>query len=100
HHTEPTVVLASYAPMKNNKAPLTITDAIDPSAIVDEVTKKNGIKGMTEPNIVEESTTSKLRLASSFSTGASLSSNDIMNSCIAFGFDAIPSVIVSSAMPS
>jgi len=86
--------------MKNNNAPLTITEAIEPEAIVAAVTKKNGINGMNEPKIVDDNTTAKLRPASFFATGASLSSNDIMNSCIALGFEAIPSAIESSAVPS
>ena len=69
---EPIVDLASYAPMKNSVAPLRIIDAIVPEAMVDDVTKKNGISGIIDPTIVEDSTTEKLRLASLFSTGASL----------------------------
>ena len=56
---------------------MTITEAIEPYTIFVDVIKKNGMRGINEPNTVEESTIAKLRLASPLSTGASFNSKDI-----------------------
>lgn len=93
------VVFASYAPMKKSNPPVRITDAIEPYTIFVDVIKKNGMRGIKEPNTVEESTIAKLRLASPLSTGASFNSKDIINSSIAFGFDVMLLVMLSSASP-
>ena len=75
--------------MKNSTAPLITTEAIVPAIIEEAFTKKYGINGMIDPNIVDESTTAKLQRASFSSTGASFSSKAIMNSSIALGFEAM-----------
>ena len=62
--------------------------------------KRYGIRGMKDPNTVEDPTIKALRLASDLSTSARSSSYDIMNSSIAFGFFAILFVRSSSSFPS
>jgi hypothetical protein len=47
------VVFVLYAPMKKSNPPLTITEATEPYTIFVDVTKKNGMRGIKEPNTVE-----------------------------------------------
>ncbi len=59
-HTDPTVVLAAYHPMRKRAMPLITTEAMAP-VMTSPPTNKNGIRGINEPATVEAPTRIKLR---------------------------------------